>query len=154
MGRDLRGRQHPVVHRGVSIGHEDDGVAERQRSTDRRVHAEVALQAADHETGDSPVLQQPLQLGAVERVRGRLANPWVSRQRRKASGELPALGAELKRPGVFLVLDQNHRRADRSRFRADRVDSLDDSVDIESGFFAGAQSVLNVDDEECSRHGM
>jgi hypothetical protein len=95
-----------------------------------------------------------MQLGLVERVRRRLANPKVSRTRRESCGELPSSGAKLKRPTAFLVLDEDHRRTNSSRLCADRIDSLDDPVDIEGGFFARTQSVLDIDDEECSLHGV
>lgn len=132
----------------MAVCDQGNGIAASQSSADRGVNAELALQATNNQMVDLARLQQCLQVSLVERIRCGLAQARIFGASVKAAIQLPTLSSVLERPVRLFVLDEDDRDAGSSGSRCNRIDSIDNALDVVRGPLTGTKCVLNVDDEK------
>ena len=112
MSDDLLGGQDAVVPSGMGVGGERHLEAAVHRAPRCRVHAEVGLDAAGHETFNPCLAQDLLQVRPGEGVANSLDDDRLARLRRDRRPDREARLTRLqRRVDLIVVLDVNHPRA-------------------------------------------
>ena len=106
VSRYLCRAENAVVRRRMAIRHKHNRIAKRKRAPGGGVDTKITLKPADHELFDTVLIQQVLQLSAMERIGGALPNSNIARLNAQSIGKLPTRGTVDKRALICLVLNK------------------------------------------------
>ena len=127
VSRNLCRAEDAVVRRRMAIHHKHKRIAKRKRAPGCSVNTKITLKSADHDLFDTVLIQQVLQLSAMERIGGALPNSNIARLNAQSIGKLPTRGTVDKRALICLVLNEYDKYPRSPRLSRCKVYAFNDA---------------------------